>query len=420
MTAPTLTKEQGAELANLFLEHLTPTLQQRDAEVKKLGEELAETKSKLAEVNKAMNDIELGHKRPNAGGSRVDGEEAETKAAKGRAVEDYIRHGFLRMQKSHRDLLLMAQPDDVNALQAKSAEIRAEFKAFSIADDTLGGYFVLPEIVQDEIIKKQVLFSPVRDLAKVQQTAANQVEIAVRKTTLTAAWVAETSTRTETTGQAYGKAVIPTHEMYALVLFSRQQLEDSYLDLQAELQADIAEQFGVLEGAAFVSGTGIGRPRGFLSNVSTNVATAAGSGAVTYADVAKTFGKLKPAYRNSPNCKWALHQDVLSTLRQTVDSNGRPIIMDYNISGMAQGFAPTLLGKPYVEAVDMPNTLSSTNRYLAVGDFNRAYRFIDRVQMSVQRLEEYYAVNGQVGLLIHKRVGGDLVLEEALSVLKNS
>jgi HK97 family phage major capsid protein len=94
--------------------------------------------------------------------------------------------------------------------------------------------------------------------------------------------------------------------------------------------------------------------------------------------------------------------------------------MDYNISGLAQGFAPTILGKPYVECTDMPSALSSTNRYLAVGDFNRAYQFIDRVQMTVQRLEELYAASGQVGLLIHKRVGGDIVLEEALAVLKNS
>src|SRR5260370_19422603 len=113
----------------------------------------------------------------------------------------------------------------MGGLQRKAQEYRAEFKAFGIADDTLGGYFVLPEIVQNEVIKASILYRRVRDLARVQPTSQNTVEIRVRKATLAAQWVSETATRTETLGQSYGKAVIPTHEMYAFVLFSRQLLE---------------------------------------------------------------------------------------------------------------------------------------------------------------------------------------------------
>lgn len=415
-----VTKEQATELAELFVGQMTPMLEQRDAEIKKLGDALGETKAALTKIDAAMTEIETKGKRPANGGTIVAGADDETKQRQVAAFKDLMRHGFFRMDRANRELLLQAQPGDVQALQNKAAEIKAEFKAFSIADDTLGGYFVLPEIVQNEIIKQSILFSPVRQLAKVQQTSGNSIEIPVRRGVLSASWVAETNTRTETLGQNYGKAVIPTHEMYAFSLFSRQLLEDEYFDLQAEIQADMAEQFAVAEGAAFVNGTGVGKPRGFLANVTTNITTAASSSAIAYADVVKTFMALKPAYRNSPNCKWVMNQAVLSVIRQITDSNGRPIFQVYADSGLSLANPGTIMGVPYVEATDMPSAVSGTNRTLAVGDFTRAYRFVDRVQMSVQRLEELYAATGQVGLLVHKRVGGDLVLDEALSILKQS
>lgn len=427
--AATLTSEDRTELAGLFVGQMVPLLEEREAELKKSvsGEFDTAIQRHIDALNARMNEIETKGKRPAGGGVEVKAgfggrdEDAETKAQRVEAMLAFVRRGYLRMPKGQRELLRVGNGEDIEGLQRKAVELAAETKAFSITDDTLGGYFILPDVIQNEIIKQSILFSPVRSLAKVQQTSNNVVEIPVRKATLTAGWVAETGSRTESTGQSYGKASIATAEMYALVLFSRQLLEDAFFNLQDELQADIAEQFGVLEGAAFVNGDALnGKPQGFLANVTSNVQTAAGSTAIVYADIVKTFMKLKPAYRNSPNCKWAMNQQVLSVVRQIVDGNGRPIFQAFSDSGLAGGNPSTIMGVPYVEATDMPSAVSGTNRTLAVGDFSKAYRFIDRVGLTVQRLEELYAASGQVGLLVHKRVGGQLVLEEALSVLKQS
>jgi HK97 family phage major capsid protein len=415
-----LTKDEQQEIAGLFVGQMVPLLDQREEEKKaNEGAFRQEIQNSLDAVNNRITEIETKGKRPTSGSGASVVEIESDAAHRMVAFKNYVRKGYFGMPRDQRELLLTADGEDIEGLQRKAQEIRAETKAFSIADDTLGGYFVLPEQVTNEIIKASVLYSPVRDLAKVQPTSLNTVEIPVRRATLTAGWVAETGTRAETTGQNYGKANIPTHEMYALVLFSRQLLADSFFNLEVELRDDISEQFGVLEGAAFVSGDGVGKPQGFLSNVTTNINTAAGSTAITYTDLVKTLMKLKPAYRNSPNCKWAMNQNVLSTVRQIVDGSQRPIFMPY-MEGMASKFPGTIMGYPYVEATDMPSAVSGTNRTVAVGDFMKAYRFIDRVQMAVQRLEELYATSGQIGLLINKRVGGQLVLEEALAVLKQS
>lgn len=422
-----LTKDDREEIASLFVGVMTPLLEEREAEIKKslTGEFDSAIQRHIDGVNSRMSEIETKGKRP-AGSNGVSvtavgGADAETKMQRLEAFNAYVKRGYFGMPRDMRDLLSNADGQDSASLQAKAAQIRAETKAFSIADDTLGGYFLLPDVIQNEIIKASILFSPVRQLAKVQPTGNNTVEIPVRKATLTAGWMSETGTRAESLGQSYGKAVIATAEMYALVLFSRQLLEDAWFDLQAELTGDIAEQFGVLEGAAFVTGDAMnGKPQGFLANVTTNVTALGTATTLKYADMVNGFMKLKPAYRESPNCKWVMNQAILNVVRQMVDGQQRPIFMPYGESGLAGANPSTIMGVPYVEATDMPSTVTSTNRILAVGDFSKAYRFIDRVQMSVQRLEELYAASGQVGLLVHKRVGGQLVLEEALSIIKNS
>ena len=134
-----------------------------------------------------------------------------------------------------------------------------------------------------DIIKGITLVSPVRSLVSVKPTANKSRMQPKRTGQFAAQWVAEQGTRSETTGLAYGMVEIPTHEMYALIDISHQNLEDSAFDLEAEIRGEAEEQFAVAEGAAVVSGNAIGKPEGWLTNAdiaSTNSGTAA-----TIADV---------------------------------------------------------------------------------------------------------------------------------------
>jgi HK97 family phage major capsid protein len=420
-----LTVDEAQEI--LTLQHkLLERVEDGAKEIKAIGDRTAETEQSIKRIDAAWTEIEAKGKRPVSIAPATEQEAEEQLAAKKarvQAFKAFMQKGLLRMPEAQRSILLptRAQEEDVMALQSKAVALRQqeEFKAFSIADDTLGGYFVLPEIVQNEIIRTSILYSPVRELARIQKTQANSVEIRVRKGTITAQWVSETGTRTESLGQSYGKVSIPTHEMYAYVIFSRQQLDDEYFDLESDLQNDIAEQFGVTEGAGFVTGDGNGKPQGFLANLSTNVQAAAGAAAITYADLVKVFHKLKPAYRNSPNCKWVFNQNTLSAIRQIVDGQQRPILMPMAESGLSAANPNTILGKPYVEATDMPD-IATTKRTVAVGDFTKGYRFVDRLSVATLRLEELLALTGQVGIIMYKRVGGQVVLDEAMAVLQQA
>lgn len=415
-----LTVEEKQEIASLFVGQMVPLMEERETERKaNEGAFRAEIQASIEKVNADIREIEIKGQRPtaSAGSRKRRGDSAEVAEQKRMAFESYVTQGFFGMSREERDLLSGAKDsEDLEQIERKIQTIRAESKAFSIADDTLGGVFVLPEIVTNEVIKNAVLTSPVRSMARVKTTSAKEVQINARTGTLAAQWVSETGTRSETTGNTYGRHTINTFEMYAFVLLSNQLMDDEYFSLEQDLLEDIGEQFGVAEGAAFVNGTGSGQPTGFLANIVTNTSTSTGATAVTYAELVTLFHKLKQPYRESRNTRWAFNATTLGYIRSLVDDDHRPL---WRFDGVADSNPATFLGIPYTEVPDMPSLDASaaTKRCIAVGDFDRAYRFVDRVQMTIQRLNELYAATGQTGFLVHKRVGGKLVLEEALAVM---
>ena len=282
----------------------------------------------------------------------------------------------------------------------------------TISDDVSGGYLAPSESVR-EIIKAQVEFSPVRNFARVRSTGQRSVMLPKRTGTFSAVWVGETSTRSETTGLAYGLEEIPTHEMSALVDISAMDLEDSAFDLEAELNAEFAEQFGVAEGLAFVTGSAVARPEGFQTN-SDVASTNSGSALVITADgILSVFYAIKTAYSN--NAVWVLNRTTLGSVRKLKDGNGQYLW----IPGLAVGQPNMINGAPYVEVPDMPN--EGANLFpITFGDFRRAYVIIDRINIVVLRDPFTQAASGVIRFIARRRVGGQVVLAEAIRKLKCS
>ena len=93
------------------------------------------------------------------------------------------------------------------------------------------------------------------------------------------------------------------------------------------------------------------------------------------------------------------------------DTEGQKIF----VNGMSYvGGAPsTILGKPYVLAEDMPDVSSGT-KPVAYGDFSKAYTIVDRVNLSVMRDPYSAATSGNIRYVARRRVGGAVVLAEAI------
>ena len=63
---------------------------------------------------------------------------------------------------------------------------------------------------------------------------------------------------------------------------------------------------------------------------------------------------------------------------------------------------------------------ASGAKSVLIGDFRRGYMIVDRVALSVLRDPYSQASTGLVRYLARKRVGGEVVLAEAMRVLKHS
>ncbi len=302
--------------------------------------------------------------------------------------------------------------------QAKAiARATAEFKSLSVSNDTTGGYLAPAEYVAD-IIKGITLVSPVRSLVSVKPTANRSRMQPKRTGQFAAQWVAEQGTRSETTGLAYGMVEIPTHDMFALIDISHQNLEDTAFDLEAEIRGEAEEQFAVAEGVAVVSGNAVGKPEGWLTNGDI-AATNSGSAA----SIADASGQadgllslkyaLKSAYARI--ARWALNRTTMGSVRKLKDDNKQYIWMP----GLAQGQPNTVDGDPYVEVPDMPNEGANTY-HIVYGDFARAYTMVDRIAMSMLRDPYTHATGGNIRFLFYRRIGGQVVLAEAIRKLKCS
>jgi len=418
--------EKAVEPVMTAFEAFKQTNDARLAEIEKKGAADPVTTEKLAKIETSLNQFEavnqrltLAEKQAKAIAETVDRvevamnripasqrfvkDDGEAKArfsAWGRAVVRAHAVGVVNLSADEQKVL---------------ADVQNEAKALNVSADTAGGYLAPTEYVR-EIIKGVTEISPARSIVRVRQTANKAIQIPKRTGQFAAQWVAEQGTKSETTGLAYGLEELPAHELYALIDMSNQMLEDTAFDMESEIRMEASEQFAVAEGAAVVSGSGVGKPEGILTNSSVGETVSGSAATIADADgqangLMTLFHALKTAY--SRNASWALNRVTLGSVRKLKDADKNYIWMP----GLANGVPNTILGAAYVEMPDMPNEGAGTYP-IAFGDFRRAYTLVDRISMEMLRDPYTQATSGNIRFIFRRRLGGQVVLAEAIRKLK--
>ncbi len=284
-----------------------------------------------------------------------------------------------------------------------------EVKSLRVSDDTQGGYLAPPEF-STEVDKNIVQFSPVRQAARVGQTSSSSVIVPKRTGRPTATWVGETETRSATES-AYGQAEIPIDEIACYVDVSNKLLEDGAVDVAAEVAFDLAEEFGRAEGAAFVSGDGVKKPLGIMSDTNLSYTPGGHATAIQADGLIDLFYALAPFYRQRGG--WMLNGSTLAAIRKLKDGQGQYLWQP----GLTVGQPETILGRPAVEAVDMPN-IAGNAFPVVFGDFASGFRIYDRITLSLLRDPYSLATSGLTRFHARRRVGARVVRAEALRKLK--
>jgi HK97 family phage major capsid protein len=268
------------------------------------------------------------------------------------------------------------------------------------------GFALVPQNFLAEILKNLVQLSPMRQVARVQQVSGGgPVLIPRRLSTLSAAWVEELAQHA-TSEPTYDQVSVGLFEMRVTSEISNQLLEDAAFDMSAELARDFAEQFAFLEGQAFVSGTGVGQPQGFLTSANFAVTTVV----LNSDNMIDLFHSVATPYANAG--AWLMNRFTMGQVRKLKASSGEYLWAE----SIAVDDPPRILGRPVVEMPAMPNPGSGSpaTASVAFGDWSQAYRIFDRTNLEVLRDPYTRARNSIVAFHARRRVGGSLVKAEAV------
>ena len=163
---------------------------------------------------------------------------------------------------------------------------------------------------------------------------------------------------------------------------------------------------------AILAGNGTHKPTGLLHDTlgAELGVTAASSVAITADELIDLQHSLKSGYRRKG--LWIMNDATLKLLRKLKDGQGNFIWQ----LGLLAGQPDTLLNQKVLVSNYMPLPTAG-NKAILYGDFSY-YWLADREGRSLQRLNELYAVNDQVGFKITQRVDGRLILREAVKCLQ--
>lgn len=302
------------------------------------------------------------------------------------------------------------------------AALQVERKAMTTAIGSEGGVLVDPQTAE-RIEKLRRGAGSLRSIAKVVQVQAGSYDALVERNDIGTAWISESGTLSETGNAAFERISIPLHELSAMPRASQRLLEDSAFDVEAWLADSIAERFARAENAAFVAGTGVDMPMGFLRHpvapheksawgeigyVPTGVAGGLPSEdpVNTLIDVVYALGA---KYR--PNASFVMNSRSAAMLRKLKDVEGRFMWTE----AMCAGQPSLLFGYPVLTCEEMPD-IAPDSFAIAFGDFNAGYTIVEKPDLRI--LRDPYSVKPHVQFFASMRVGGDVTDFSAIRLVK--
>ncbi len=359
----------------------TATYEKMEADVVNLGKEIDRLE------RQAVLDLELSKPTTTAITNRPSPNQEPEKT--GRASSEY-KAAFWKSMRSKTSF------DVQNALQ--------------VGTDSEGGYLVPDEFERTlvQALEEQNIF---RQLARVITTASGDRKIPVVASKGTASWVEEEGTIPES-DDAFGQVSIGVYKLATVIKISEELLNDSIFNLEQYIAREFARRIGTKEEEAFFTGDGSGKPTGiFAATGGAGVGvTAAATSAITFDEIMDLYYSLKSPYRR--NAVFVTNDATVKAIRKLKDGNGQYLWQP----AVTAGEPDTLFGRPVRTSSFVP-TITGGAKVLAFGDFSY-YWVADRQGRSFQRLNELYAVTGQVGFKATQRVDGKLILAEAIKVLQ--
>lgn len=344
----------------------------------------------------------------------MENEDPKTPAIDTKAFDDLKRRLDQIEAKANRPQIVNGDTAPVMPTTEAKAFVTAlqggeiDRKALTIANDA-PGYVLAPEETSGEFIRNLVEFSPIRSIADVRSTGSHTILLPKRTGITNALWVGETTARTGSE-PSFDQSEIAVKEIGTFVDLSLRMLEDS-ANVESEVRLALAEDFGAKEATAFVAGDGVLQPTGFMTAAGI-AETVNGHATNLSADaLIKMLYAVPATYRNRGT--WVMNGTTLGVLRTLKDGDGRFLWQPSYQAGQPE----TILGRPVVEANDMPGIASGAFPII-YGDFKAGYRVYDRVELDILPDLLTQRTTGLARFHARRRVGAGVVRTDVFRKLK--
>lgn len=363
------------------------------------------TESKVNRISKSLDDQQaaldgllLKSRRPGLGGNtRLAGAETIHSMEHKTAFDRYIRSGV---------------EQDLRQLEAK---------AMATTSDPDGGYLV-PDQIEAEVGKRLAAISPIRAIADVREVSGSVLKKPFAISGPAVGWVGETASRPQTDASTLSELAFPTMELYAMPAATPSLLDDGAINIEEWIAAEVEAAFAQQEGAAFINGDGVNKPKGFMAETSVDEASwswgnlghikTGAAGAFASSDpgdvLIELIYSLKAGYRQ--NAQFVMNRRTQATIRKLKDSDGNYLWQP----PAGVGAKASLLNFAITEAEDMPDIAASSNA-VAFGDFKRSYLIVDRLGLRI--LRDPFSAKPYVLFYTTKRVGGGVQDFDAIKLL---
>lgn len=244
------------------------------------------------------------------------------------------------------------------------------------------GGFLIPEYLRSELLRISLEKSVVRSRARVIPMETLTVPFPTIDSTSNASniyggvaayWTEEAGQLTDSS-PTFGRVKLEAKKLTAYSEVPNELFADSLISLQMLINEIFPEALAWFEDVAFINGTGVGEPLGFLNSpamVSVSKETGQAADTIVWENLVKMYSRMLPSSLN--NAVWIANLDTfpeLATMSLSVGTGGSAIWLTDGVSGPPM----RILGRPVIFTEKLPTlgdagdiVLADMSHYL-IGD----------------------------------------------------
>jgi len=299
-----------------------------------------------------------------------------------------------------------------------SAEFRAQGEGFGSE-----GGFLVPEGFRNKMIERCKAFGGVEDLAeKITTAEGNPLPWPTNDDVNNLGEIVpENASPVSGADLVFGVRSLGAHKYMSVgtggqpLKVSWELLQDSAFGLEDFVARRLGERIGRLEAPHLVTGTGIGQPQGLVTGTTAvGVTIAINSVGPTYSEFIDAIHALDPCYREG-GASFVMNDTSVAKMEKLLDTTGRPLFQRHDAATAADKVQGTISGYPVYVDQAFANYATSTAGAV-FGNIAQAY-VVRRVKdVTLVRLDELFALSGQVGFLSWTRM--DAVVQDSNAVVR--